>query len=211
MLPFASEGLAGLAATATVHGDLDRAARLCGAAGSHRYGEPEDRVNKRLRTSFFEPARTRHGAEAWDNAVRRGRGARLRGGNRLRPRGNTRIVERHRTHQPVSAERLAVALWGEDTPPRAVKTVQVYVARLHTALGDPDVLVTTPGGYCLRVLPGELDAERFERHVESGREALATGRSDEAAAELREALELWRGPPLAELASAPFAPPEIAR
>ena len=70
--PFAHEGLAGLAATATVRGDLDRAARLYGAAGSHRYGEPEDRVHARLRTIFFEPARTRYGAEAWDNAAAEG-------------------------------------------------------------------------------------------------------------------------------------------
>jgi predicted ATPase/DNA-binding SARP family transcriptional activator len=114
-------------------------------------------------------------------------------------------------NRTVSAERLAVALWGEDAPPSAVKTVQVYVARLRKALGDPGLLVTTPGGYCLRVAPGELDAERFERQVAAGREALAAGRGEEAAAELRAALELWRGPPLAELASAPFAPAEIAR
>ncbi len=114
-------------------------------------------------------------------------------------------------NQPVSAERLAVALWGEDAPPSAVKTVQVYVARLRKALDDPDVLVTTPAGYRLRVRPGELDAERFERQVADGRDALAAGRAEHAAAELREALELWRGPPLADLASAPFAPAEIAR
>src|SRR3954449_438651 len=105
-------------------------------------------------------------------------------------------------NQPVSAERVAVALWGEDTPPGAVKTVQVYVARLRKALGDPEVLLTTAGGYCLRVRPGELDAERFERSVADGRRALAAGRGEDAAAELREALALWRGPPLAELASA---------
>ena len=68
-------------------------------------------------------------------------------------------------NQSVSAERLAVALWGEDVPPSAVKTVQVYVARLRKALDDPDRLVTTSTGYCLRVRAGELDAERFERLV----------------------------------------------
>src|SRR4051794_35200300 len=114
-------------------------------------------------------------------------------------------------NQPVSAERLAVALWGEDVPPSAIKTVQVYVARLRKALEDPDVLVTTPAGYCLRVGPGELDAERFERRVAAGRAALADGRGEEAAAALREALDLWRGPPLAELGSVPFAAGEIAR
>jgi predicted ATPase/DNA-binding SARP family transcriptional activator len=114
-------------------------------------------------------------------------------------------------NQSVSAERLAVALWGEDVPPSAVKTVQVYVARLRKALDDPSRLVTTPAGYCLRVRAGELDAERFERQVADGRRALAAGRGDQAAAELRAALELWRGPPLPELASAPFAPVEITR
>ena len=114
-------------------------------------------------------------------------------------------------NRPVSADRLALALWGEEAPPSAVKTVQVYVARLRKALGDPEVLVTTPAGYRLRVRPGELDAERFESLVADGRQALAAGRGDDAAAALRAALELWRGPPLAEVASAPFAPAEIAR
>ena len=114
-------------------------------------------------------------------------------------------------NRPVSADRLALALWGEEAPPSAVKTVQVYVARLRKALGDPEVLVTTPAGYRLRVRPGELDAERFESLVADGRQALAAGRGDDAAAALRAALELWRGPPLAEVASAPFAPPEITR
>ena len=77
----------------------------------------------------------------------------------------------------VSAERLAVALWGEDAPAGAMKTVQVHVSRLRKALGDPEVLVTTPAGYRLRVRPGELDAERFERLVADGRAALAAGRA----------------------------------
>src|SRR5215213_2759372 len=127
-----------------------------------------------------------------------------------RPRAVFAVLALH-ANQPVSAERLAVALWGDDVPPSAVKTVQVYIARLRKALGDPDVLLTTPAGYRLRVRPGELDAERFERHVADGRDALAAGHAEHAAAQLREALELWRGPPLAELASTPFAPAEIAR
>ncbi|WP_053226307.1 BTAD domain-containing putative transcriptional regulator [Solirubrobacter soli] len=127
-----------------------------------------------------------------------------------KPRAVLAVLALH-ANQSVSAERLAVALWGEDVPPSAVKTVQVYVARLRKALGDPDRLVTTPAGYSLRVGPGELDAERFERLLGDGRRALKAGRGDDAAAELRQALDLWRGPPLAELASAPFAPAEITR
>ena len=127
-----------------------------------------------------------------------------------KPRAVLAMLALH-SEQPVSAERLAAAVWGEDVPPSAVKTVQAYVARLRKALGDPDVLVSTPAGYRLRLRPGELDAERFEQHVAEGRRALDAGRGEEAAAALREALALWRGPPLAELADSAFAPAEIAR
>src|SRR3712207_622338 len=64
-------------------------------------------------------------------------------------------------NEPVSAERLALALWGEDAPASAIKTVQVNVSRLRKALGDPEVLTTTAAGYRLRVRPGELDAKQF--------------------------------------------------
>jgi hypothetical protein len=72
VLPFASEGLAGLAAIETVDGDLDRAARLCGASGAHRYGQPVDTVDARLAATYYEPARERLGAETWDAALREG-------------------------------------------------------------------------------------------------------------------------------------------
>jgi DNA-binding SARP family transcriptional activator len=65
-----------------------------------------------------------------------------------------------RANEPVSADRLAIALWGEGAPAGAGKTIQVHVSRLRRALGEPGVLATTPGGYRLRVLRGELDADR---------------------------------------------------
>ena len=71
-LPFASEGLAGLAAVSTIHGEDHRAARLSGAAAAHRYGKTKDPVDARLDATFFKPARTRHGAEEWDAAAREG-------------------------------------------------------------------------------------------------------------------------------------------
>jgi DNA-binding SARP family transcriptional activator len=98
-------------------------------------------------------------------------------------------------NEPVSAERLALALWGEDAPDGASKTVHVHVWRLRKALGDPDLIATTPAGYCLRVEPDALDAASFERLFEDGRRALADGRAEPAAALLRQALALWRGPP----------------
>src|SRR4051794_21793319 len=62
--------------------------------------------------------------------------------------------------EPVSAERLAIALWGEDAPTHAVSTVQVHVSRLRRALG-PDAVETTPAGYVLRA--ARVDAAEFER------------------------------------------------
>jgi predicted ATPase/class 3 adenylate cyclase len=69
VLPHASEGLLGLAAVAVARGDDHRAARLLGAAAEDRRDRPEDPVDARLDTEFFEPARTRHGADAWDAAA----------------------------------------------------------------------------------------------------------------------------------------------
>ena len=114
-------------------------------------------------------------------------------------------------NEAVSAERIAVALWGEDVQAGAVKTVQVYVSRLRRALGDPDVLSTTPAGYRLRIRPGDLDAERFEQAVEEGRQALSAGDPGRAATVLGDALSMWRGTPLAEFAFASFAQAAIAR
>ena len=114
-------------------------------------------------------------------------------------------------NKPVSPDRLAVALWGEDAAPSAVKTLHVYVSRLRKALGDEDILITSPAGYCLRVRPGELDTERFETLVADGRRALAAGQAERAAVALRDALSLWRGPPLEDLAHDPFARSEITR
>src|SRR3954454_15592385 len=114
-------------------------------------------------------------------------------------------------NEPVSADRLAVALWGEDAAAEAVKTVRVHVSRIRAALGDPDVLVTEPAGYRLRVGAGEIDADRFEDLLERGRRALADGAPERAAEFLRGALALWRGSVLADLRYEAFAQATIAR
>jgi DNA-binding SARP family transcriptional activator len=128
----------------------------------------------------------------------------------IKPRAVLAVLLLH-ANEPVSAERLAVALWGEEAASGAVKTVQVHISRLRKALGDPDRVTTTPVGYCLRVGPGELDAERFELLVQDGRRALAAGEAERAAAVLRGALGLWRGRALEDVAYEPFAQAEIAR
>jgi predicted ATPase/DNA-binding SARP family transcriptional activator len=120
------------------------------------------------------------------------------------------VLLAHR-NEPVSVERLAMAIWGDDVSEPAVNRVQQHVSRLRRALGDTSALETTPEGYRLLVRDGELDAERFEALAAEGRDALAAGRPGEAARLLREAEALWRGPALAGLGGFPFAPAEIAR
>src|SRR6478735_5092754 len=95
----------------------------------------------------------------------------VRAGGRLvalggaKPRAVLAVLVLHR-NRPVSAERLALALWGEDVPPTAVKTIQVYVARLRKALDEESSrIISTRAGYCLQVGDSEFDAERFERRI----------------------------------------------
>src|SRR5919106_1499686 len=114
--------------------------------------------------------------------------------------------------EPVSRERVIADLWGERPPAGAVKTVQAVVSRLRRGLGgEAGRLASSAAGYRLRVEPDELDLGRFERLCAEGRRALAGGRHERAAARLRAALGEWRGPPLADVAFEPFAPPEVAR
>ncbi len=96
----------------------------------------------------------------------------------------------------VPSDRLIDELWAERPPPTAAKILQNAVSQLRKALGDGRLL-TRPPGYVLRVEPGELDLEQFDRLAERGR---AGG----DARLLREALELWRGEPLADLRDEPF-------
>ena len=101
----------------------------------------------------------------------------------------------------VSVDRLIDALWGEQQPSSAVKNVQVHISRLRKELegaSQEGVLRTQANGYSLDVAPGELDADRFERLLEDGRRFLAAAEEEEAEAALREALAVWRGPPLAD-------------
>ena len=110
----------------------------------------------------------------------------------------------------VSRERLIDDLWGENPPDTAVTSVQVYVSRLRKLL-PPETLLTRPPGYLMATDPEDVDLHRFERLLGEGRSALAGGDAERAALRLREALELWRGPPFAEFASEPFARIESGR
>jgi len=77
--------------------------------------------------------------------------------------------------------------------------------------GDDALLVTQPGGYVLRVGPDQLDAVRFESLLDEGRQLVAAGDPASGTVRLREALALWRGPALADLAVMEFLAPEARR
>jgi DNA-binding SARP family transcriptional activator len=110
----------------------------------------------------------------------------------------------------VPASRLIDGLWGDEAPGSAANLVQGYVSGLRKALGKESVETRGPG-YLLRVRSGALDLERFERLARDGAEALERDDAPGAAAALRDALALWRGPPLADLVDEPSLEPTIAR
>jgi DNA-binding SARP family transcriptional activator len=109
-------------------------------------------------------------------------------------------------NEVVSTDRLIDHLWGRAPPRSAAKAIQVYVSRLRKTIGNGR-LATHAHGYVLRVDRAEFDLARFESLVARAR----TAAPPSAAATLREALDLWRGPPLSDLAYEPFAQAEIAR
>ena len=112
----------------------------------------------------------------------------------------------------VSTERLAEDLWSGDPPEGAIRSLRVYVSRLRQTLGVAgEAVVTRPSGYGLQVDPEAVDALRFEALVARGRDKAKAGDNSGAAATLREALGLWRGPALADVADAPFAQAESNR
>ena len=129
-----------------------------------------------------------------------------------KPRALLAILLLH-PNEVVPVDRLIDDLWGESPPTSALRTLQAYVSRLRKALdrdGVPSesvsgVLLTQGRGYLLRVGPAELDLDRFSDMAERGRDALGADNPQEAAELLGKALELWRGPPLADFTYDPFA------
>lgn len=119
--------------------------------------------------------------------------------------------------ETLGTERLIEELWAEDPPAGADKTLRVHISRLRKALGASTgedatgLVVTREHGYALAVDPECLDSHRFERLLGEGRDELTAGRPKRAAELLGEALSLWRGRPLEDLAYEVFAQREIGR
>jgi DNA-binding SARP family transcriptional activator len=123
-----------------------------------------------------------------------------------------------RANELVSTDQLIEELWGERPPSEAANALQAAVSRLRRSLGaghsDGPLttrVVTRSPGYVFEVDPELIDARRFERLAREGREALADADAVRAAADLADALALWRGEPFADFVYEPFAQSEIAR
>ncbi|MBN6039813.1 AfsR/SARP family transcriptional regulator [Amycolatopsis sp. 195334CR] len=93
---------------------------------------------------------------------------------------------------------LTDAMWGDQRDDRVVRNLHTHVHRLRGVLGEPGRLRSEPEGYLLTVLPGELDAERFEALIEDGIRTSAhdPGRGAEL---IRKGLAIWRGAPFGGL------------
>ncbi|MEU3658801.1 BTAD domain-containing putative transcriptional regulator [Streptomyces sp. NPDC032940] len=93
---------------------------------------------------------------------------------------------------------LVEEVWGDDPPADAPGALQALVGRLRRALGA-DAVASADGGYRLAAGPDDIDLHRFDRLAGEGSRALADGDPDKAAELLDDALDLWRGPALADL------------
>ena len=109
----------------------------------------------------------------------------------------------------LSSDVLIDSLWPAAAPPSARKLLQVYVSHLRRIIGE--VLETRSTGYVLRADCVTVDADTFERLCLDGCRAEQSGDAALASALLHQALELWRGPALADVAYEPFARPAAER
>ena len=129
-----------------------------------------------------------------------------------------------RANRVVSLGQLVDAVWGDQPPASAEGGIYTYVAGLRRVL-EPDrpnrvaggarrdrarVLVSSDGGYLLRLGPGGLDAGHFEERLGQSRRRRASGDLRGAAREVGEALQLWRGQPYTGVPG-PFAESERRR
>ncbi len=99
--------------------------------------------------------------------------------------------------RPVGTDRLAELLWDDDRPEHPRASLHTVVARLRRIV--PGAVVTVGDGYLLDISPDHVDVLRFRRLA---REAAEAGDRASALGLFDQALDLWRGEPLADLGSA---------
>ncbi|GAA1988040.1 BTAD domain-containing putative transcriptional regulator [Nocardiopsis rhodophaea] len=111
----------------------------------------------------------------------------------------------------VGTDRLIDGIWGGEAPASAGNALQALVSRLRRVLGDEAPLYGDATGYRLDVPPDRIDLHEFDTLVERGRRARAEGDPRTAQRLLGEALDLWRGPALADLSGPDGAEDVIVR
>lgn len=103
----------------------------------------------------------------------------------------------------VSVEKLLDAVWGEEPPRSAVNSVRIYVHRIRRLLsehGHPKMIMSVGSGYELLDQGQQLDLSDFESLTAKAERARYVDDRASAVQFIRDGLELWQGPPLAELA-----------
>ena len=126
-----------------------------------------------------------------------------------------------RANRVVKIDSMAAEIWNGAQPRSAMATVQTYIMHIRKlfgqAMGDPtckaaqQVLVRESTGYRLVVDPETLDLYRYECLMATGRQHLAAGKNELAAAVLREALSMWRDPPLVDISPGPLLEIQVRR
>ena len=111
----------------------------------------------------------------------------------------------------VSVTELIDAVWPEGTPGDPVNGLQSLVSRLRRAFLEPAAIAQVAGGYRLAVDRGHVDAVAFSDLIGTGHRQLTDGAAQSARDTLVKALSLWRGEPLADAGSAPYAVARTAR
>ncbi len=113
----------------------------------------------------------------------------------------------------VPVEDLAVTVWDGAPPPAARVTLRNYVKRLRQGLGSEigGRIQTRDPGYLMEVGDDELDLLRFMKLCEVGGTAVRAGRWKQGQEVLGHGLDLWRGPPLADVPSEMLRSREIPR
>ncbi len=131
-----------------------------------------------------------------------------------RPRALAAVLALH-ADRPIPPQRLITALWGDEEPPTAMRTLQSNLARVRRALVGvacvPDILRRDEAGYRLRLDTSRVDSWQFEEHVGVARRAMAGGEVTTAMARLEQALGLWRGDALQGAEVESWAAAEVKR
>jgi DNA-binding SARP family transcriptional activator len=115
-----------------------------------------------------------------------------------------------RAGRPAGTGYLVDAVW-ESPPATPESNIRTYVAGLRRCLGGSSRLVTTSGGYVLRLRPDELDVSVFDELAGQAEDAARERDFEWAAKCCEQALGLWRGEPFEDLTPGPALRAEATR